>query len=198
MDITLYEVGTSRSLRCRWTLKELGLDYQSIEDRSLLRSDELKQFHPLGKMPVALIDGQPLFESSSICTYFADHADGVDLIAKPGTWGRAKHDQWVSFNLSGLEAWLWSAAVNTFVLPEEERIPECIPQNQKMFKTGALVLDRFLAENEYLVEDRFTVTDIIVGYSLNWARRQGLTESFPAIDSYLKRLFSRENCVLPE
>ena len=50
----------SRSLRCRWTLKELGLDYQSIEDRSLLRSDELKQFHPLGKMPVALIDGQPL------------------------------------------------------------------------------------------------------------------------------------------
>ena len=66
MDITLYEVGTSRSLRCRWTLKELGLDYQSIEDRSLLRSDELKQFHPLGKMPVALIDGRPLFESSAI------------------------------------------------------------------------------------------------------------------------------------
>ena len=197
MDITLYEVGTSRSLRCRWTLKELGLDYQSIEDRSLLRSDELKQFHPLGKMPVALIDGQPLFESSAICTYFADHADGVDLIAKPGTLGRAKHDQWVSFNLSELEAWLWSTAVNTFVLPEEERIPECIPQNQKMFKKGALVLDRFLAENEYLVEDRFTVTDIIVGYSLNWARRQGLIESFPAIDSYLKRLFSRENCVLP-
>ena len=88
--------------------------------------------------------------------------------------------------------------MNTFVLPEEERIPECIPQNQKMFKKGALVLDRFLAENEYLVEDRFTVTDIIVGYSLNWAHRQGLTESFPAIDSYLKRLFSRENCVLPE
>ena len=75
MDITLYEVGTSRSLRCRWTLKELGLDYQSIEDRSLLRSDELKQFHPLGKMPVVLIDGQPLYESSAICTYFADHAE---------------------------------------------------------------------------------------------------------------------------
>ena len=67
-----------------------------------------------------------------------------------------------------------------------------------MFKKGALVLDRFLSENEYLVEDRFTVTDIIVSYSLNWARRQGLTESFPSIDSYLKKLFSRENCVLPE
>ena len=88
--------------------------------------------------------------------------------------------------------------MNTFVLPEEERIPECIPQNQKMFKKGALVLDLFLAENSYLVEDRFTVTDIIVGYSLNWARMQSLTESFPSIDSYLKRLFKMENCVLPE
>ena len=43
MDITLYEMGTSRSLRCRWTLKEVGLEYKSIDDRSLIRSDELKK-----------------------------------------------------------------------------------------------------------------------------------------------------------
>ena len=45
-------------------MKELGLEYKSIEDRSLLRSDELKKIHPLGKMPAAVIDGMPLFESS--------------------------------------------------------------------------------------------------------------------------------------
>ena len=61
MDITLYEMGTSRSLRCRWTLKEVGLKYKSIDDRSLIRSDEIKKIHPLGKMPAALIDGMPLF-----------------------------------------------------------------------------------------------------------------------------------------
>jgi hypothetical protein len=60
MDITLYEMGTSRSLRCRWTLKEIGLEYKSIDDRSSLRSNELKKIHPLGKMPAALIDGMPL------------------------------------------------------------------------------------------------------------------------------------------
>ena len=57
-----------------------------------------------------------------------------------------------------------------------------------MFK-GALVLDRFLPKMSML-EDRFTVTDIIVSYSLNWA--VGRTESFPSIDSYLKRLFSEK------
>ena len=81
MDITLYEMGTSRSLRCRWTLKEAGLEYKSIDDRSLIRSDELKKIHPLGKMPAALIDGMPLFESSAICVYIADQSKEVNLIA---------------------------------------------------------------------------------------------------------------------
>jgi hypothetical protein len=45
MDITLYEMGTSRSLRCRWTLKEVGLEYKTIDDKSLIRSDELKKIY---------------------------------------------------------------------------------------------------------------------------------------------------------
>ena len=191
-------MGTSRSLRCRWTMKELGLEYKSIEDRSLLRSDELKKIHPLGKMPAAVIDGMPLFESSAISTYIADQTQDVDLIAKPGTWSRALHDQWVLFNLTELEAWLWSTAVNTFVLPEDERIPDCIPQNAKMFNKGASVLNQYLGNQDYFVEDRFTVTDIIIGYTLNWARRRDLVKDFQYINLYLERLISREHCELPE
>ena len=55
--------------------------------------------------------------------------------------------------------------MNTFVLPENERIPDCIHQNAKMFKKGAIVLDQYLAKQNYFVEDRFTVTDIIIGYT---------------------------------
>jgi glutathione S-transferase len=198
MDITLYEMGTSRSLRCRWTLKEIGLEYKSIEDRSLLRSNELKKIHPLGKMPAAFIDGMPLFESSAICNYIADQTKEVNLIAKTGTWSRALHDQWVLFNLTELEAWLWSTAVNTFVLPEDERITDCIPQNAKMFKKGAIAIDQYLANQDYFVENRFTVADIIIGYTLNWARRMELVKDFKSINLYLERLFSREHCELPE
>ena len=67
-DITLYGLGTSRSARCRWTLLELGLEFEYVEDRSLLRTDKLRQLQPLAKMPVALINGQVLFESAAICT----------------------------------------------------------------------------------------------------------------------------------
>ena len=99
--------------------------------------------------------------------------------------------------MSELEAWLWSSAVNTFILPESERLAECIPQNEKMFKKGALVIDEYLSDHTYFIENRFTVTDIIIGYTLNWARRKRLTEGFLSISAYLERLFVREHCVLP-
>ena len=179
-------------------LLEAGLSFKSLSRSDLPTSDEVESTYPVGKLPLAIIDGKVLFESAAICTYLADHSPDIDLIAKPGSWARSQHDQWTSFALTEMEAWLWNTAVNKFILPPEQRIEAGFRQNAMMFGRSASVLNNVLSRCDYLVENRFTVTDIIVGYSLNWARRQGLTESFPSIDSYLKRLFSRENCVLPE
>jgi len=194
MDVKLYEFGPTRSARCRWTLLETGITYQSVEDIGMVGSDELKTVHPLGKLPAAIIDGKPLFESAAICTYLADHATDVDLIAKPGSWGRAQHDQWIAFCLSEMEAWLWSTAVNSFVLPEEKRITAHLEQNTQFFKRGAAAMNGVLGKNDYLVEDRFTVTDIIVGWCVNWGRRQGHLGDFPNLMGYLDRLFARPHC----
>ena len=87
MDVTLYESGTSRSSRCRWTLLEAGISFESVSRPNLQKSDEVRAMHPLGKLPVAVIDGKSLFESAAICTYLADHATRVDLVAAPGGWG---------------------------------------------------------------------------------------------------------------
>ena len=196
MNVTLYGVGANRSARCRWALDEAGVEYTSIDRHELDSPDELRQFHPLAKIPVAVIDGQRLFESAAICTYIADRVPTADLVAKPGTFARAEHDQWVAFCLSEMEAWLWNSAVNTFVLPEEKRISTGLEQNVKMFKHSALALDAHLAQHDYLVEDRFTVTDIIVGWCVNWGRRQGHLGECLALGRYLERLLARPLCAL--
>ena len=196
MNVTLYGVGANRSARCRWTLDEAGVEYTSVDRHELAGPDELRQFHPLAKIPAAVIDGRSLFESAAICTYIADRVPAADLVAKPGTFARAEHDQWVAFCLSEMESWLWNSAVNTFVLPEEKRISEGLEQNVKMFKRSALVLDAHLAQHDYLVEDRFTVTDIIVGWCVNWGRRQGHLGECPALGRYLERLLARPLCAL--
>lgn len=196
MDITLYESGTTRSVRCRWVLLEANIPFKSVATPNLIGSDEVKKLNPLGKLPVAVINGRPLFESSAICTYIADNISNIDLIARPGTWGRGEHDQWISFVLTEMEAWLWNTAVNKYVLPKNKRITAGFDQNIMMFIRAASVLNSKLLQQSFLVEDRFTVTDIIVAWTVNWGRRQGLIDNLKGLTDYMERLLARPKCPL--
>ena len=196
LDITLYEYGPSRSKQARWALLELGLEFKSIAGVELLHSDELNKVNPMGKVPAILINGEPLFEAAAICTYLADLVPEKGLISPSGTRERALHLQWVSFNLSELEAYVWSNARNTFVLPEEKRITALFEQNNKAFMHAAKVLDKVMADKEYLVGNRFSVTDILVGFTLNWGNGAGLLEHTPNLQAYLARLKQRPHCTL--
>lgn len=197
--IKLFEFEPTRSARCRWTLLEAGLEYESVNrGPEIFGSAELGKVHPLGKLPAAVIDGKPLFESAAISTAIADLVPDRNLVAKPGTWARSLHDQWTQFALSEMEAWLWPNFLNTVILPEEQRISACLEQNAGMFKRGAAAMDRALGESNYLVENRFTVTDFIVGYTVNSGRRQGYLDGFSNLQGYLGRLFARGHCTLDQ
>ncbi len=198
-SIKLFELGPTRSARCRWTLLEAGLEYESIGNRpDVIGSEELRKVHPLGKLPAAIIDGRPLFESAAISTAIADLVPEKDLVAKPGTWSRALHDQWVCFALTEMEPWVSSTELNSldFVLPKDQHVPAIIQQNSMMFRRSAAALEEVLGTTAYLVEGRFTVTDIIVGYTINFGHEQGLVSEFPNLMAYLKRLYQREHCTL--
>lgn len=196
LDITLYEYSPSRSKQARWTLLELGLEFRSIEGLDILHSDELNQVNPMGKVPAVVINGEALFEAAAICTCLADLVPEKGLIAPSGTRERALHNQWLSFSLTELEAYLWSNARNTFVLPEEQRITALFEQNNKAFVHAAKVLDKVLEGTDYLVGNRFSVTDIIVGSTVNWGNSAGLLEQTPNLQNYLRRLKERPNCTL--
>lgn len=199
VDIRLFEADGSRSVRCRWTLLEAGIDYESAPAglKGAARP-ELGKVHPLKLLPAAVIDGKPLMESAAIATFIADQVPEKALIGKPGNWARALHDQWVTFALTEMEAWLWSSARNTFVLPEEDRVPAIFKQNSEAYQRAAAVVDSALSDDDYLVENRFTVTDIIVGYTVNWGRRAKLNDDLPNLGRYLERLWQRPHCTLSQ
>ena len=196
MDVTLYEHGNNRSARVRWTALECNIAYETVGGSDLIGSDRLRKVHPLAKLPAAVIDGRSLFESAAICSYLADQALDANLIAKVGSWGRAQHDQWVAFTLTEMEAWLWNTGVNSYVLPPQERVTAGFEQNNMMFRRSASVLNDAMAGKEYLVENRFTVTDIIVGWTVNWGRRTGNLDGLANLSAYLDRLFARPQCQL--
>lgn len=198
MSVTLYEFLPTRSARVRWTLLELDVPFESVEGRDVMGSAQLLKVHPLGKLPAIEDDGRPLFESAAICSWLADkHADR-GLAAEAGTWDRALHDQWVCFALAEVEAHLWSSFRNAFVYPEAKRLPVIIEQNNAEVARSLPVLDAYLADHDYLVGDKFSVTDIIVSFTVNWARNDGLTKDFDSLNAYVSRLRARPLCALPD
>jgi glutathione S-transferase len=195
MSIVLSELQPTRSARVRWTLLELGIPYESIERGvETFSMPELAQIHPMSKLPALRDNGRPLFESAAICTWLADSHPEAGLIAPSGTWARALHDQWTAFTLAEVEANLWHTARNVFIYPEEERVPAVYEQNAKEAKRGLAVFDGALEGKSWLVEDRFSVTDIFVGYAVTWARVQGLTAHLPNVTAYAERILARPLC----
>ena len=97
-----------------------------------------------------------------------------------------------------MEAWLWNTTVNRFVLPPEQRIEAGFEQNAVMYNRAASMLNDVLSDQDYLVEDRFTVTDIIVGWTVNWGPRQGLLNGLTGLQDYLERPFERPHCTVAQ
>ena len=192
--ITLYGTGTTRSSRCRWTLLELGLDFHYVDDGSLIGTTELKKMQPLGKLPAIVIGGESFFESTAICTYLCDLYPEKNLIAPVGTRQRALHEQWCSFALTEIEGYLWSSFKHKSVYPAEKRVAAILPVNTEEIITGLRVLEDALDTTPYLTGPSFSVTDIIVGFTVNWSRSAGHLEKFPVLSAYLERLHERELC----
>jgi glutathione S-transferase len=70
MKMKLYEFGPTRSLRARWTLQELGVDFEPVRVNLQAGEHQRPQFlriNPAGKIPV-LVDGDMvLTESVASC-----------------------------------------------------------------------------------------------------------------------------------
>lgn len=196
MALKLYEYAPTRSARVRWTLLELGVEFEAVPAKQLMGSDELKRINPLGKLPAFEDDGRPLFESAAISTYLADKHPDRGLIAAAGSYDRALHEQWCYLALGELEAALWNTAKHTWRLPEAERIAGVQKQNDADARAALAALDAALEHSEYLVGGSFSVTDIIVAYAANWARLTGLTRGFENVEAWLGRLGTRPHCTL--
>jgi glutathione S-transferase len=196
MAITLYEFGPTRSTRVRWTLLELDMPFESVAGQHLFGSPQLRKVQPMGKLPGFLADERPLFESAAISTWCADQKPEKGLAHRPGTWERALHDQWVSFTLSEMEAHLWSRLRNVMLLQENKRVAAIVPQNEMDYLAGVAVLNDALKNQEFLVGDSFSVTDIIVAFTANWGRNTGLNSDAPAVNRWLDGLYERPHCTV--
>jgi glutathione S-transferase len=189
----LYEFPPTRSIRARWTLQELGVDFEAIAvnlGKGEHRRPEFRAINPAGKVPV-LVDGDLVItESVAIVRYLAEKYPQKRLLPTDPR-GRAELDRWVLFTVTELEQPLWRIARNTFIYPEAQRQPADVEIAGREFKEMAAVLEGHLRGREFVVGDGVTIADFVVAYTLDWANEEKLLGDCPALLAYLERMYAR-------
>jgi glutathione S-transferase len=178
----LYYMPRTRSSRVLWLMEEIGAPYELTEIRGAQRrSDEHLRRHPLGRVPaLELGDGTMMFESAAICLQLADLNPDAGLIGPVGSTERGLVYQWVLFAVSELEAPLfrWIRELGEGAIDSAA---------QDRFTEAAVAMQSELADREWLVEDRFSVADVMCASVLQGANARELLRPWPGLEAYVRR-----------
>ncbi|KAF3164893.1 hypothetical protein TWF225_005630 [Orbilia oligospora] len=207
--ITLIWLNESRAQRIVWLLEELGLEYEvkAYKRRENKQAPaELKEFHPLGKAPVLIIDGQTLAESGFIVEYLVDRF-GPRL--KPPTDDAENYLQYkhlLHYAEGSLQPYLLLALVASmikgapvpfFIKPITSRIAD---QLSKPFITPNLVsnfdyLESLLKGKLFFVDNELSGADILLSFPVESAAgRVGSwfnKEKYPNLFAWMDRIKER-------
>lgn len=189
----LYEFAPTRSIRARWMLQELGIDFEAVSvslPTGAHRSSEYLEINPAGKVP-ALVDGDlTLTESGAIVLYLAEKYPERGFVpTEPRE--RAEFYRWTLFAITELEQPLWRIARHTTLYAEHERLPADVALARRDFTAMAAVLESHMQGRTFVAGDRMSAADVIVAYTLDWAGEAGLLADFPTLRAYMERLYAR-------
>jgi glutathione S-transferase len=189
----LFEFAPTRSIRARWTLQELGVEFESVVVNLIAgehHHDAFRRLNPAGRVPV-LVDGDVvLTESVAIVLYLAEkypekHLVPSDLVQ------RAQLYRWLLFAATELEQPLWRISKHTALYPKDRRLPDDVVLAREDFAPMAQVMEAHMSGRQFVVGDSVSVADFVLAYTLDWANLVGLLADCPQLRRYLERMYQR-------
>ncbi|NEP02032.1 MAG: glutathione S-transferase family protein [Symploca sp. SIO2E9] len=201
----LYYIPTTRAVRPRWLLEEMGIPYELISvTMAMTQQPEYRQLHPHGKVPVLVDNDVTIFESAAICAYLADKYPEKGLAPLPLTPARGYYYQWLFYAPLTLEP-----PVEQFMFHVLPNLPEkLLPKSQhsqvsstealQWFAKACEPLNEVLRDNNYLVENRFSAADVVTGGVLLWALKLGMLKENNQVLAYITKLMERPAFLLAD
>lgn len=185
-----FAAGVVRDHRVRWILNEVGWPYSvRLIDAPDLASDEYRQSQPFGQVPYMEEEGRPtLFESGAIVV---DVASRAGQLIPPHGPERALVLSWVIAALNSIEPFLMNVAEVEYFMEDEAQKAARRPAVEQIAHTRLGQLEAALANRPWLVGDRFTIADLMMGSVLRIAHRLGLLDRHPSLAAYHDRCLDR-------
>lgn len=191
--ITLHHVANARSARSLWLLHELGLEFKLNEiefTMAALRTPEYLAISPLGRVP-CLVDGDiTLIESGAICQYLCENYDDGTLHRPVGHAERNEWLQWLHYAETIAVHGASLVQQKVFIAPEK-RSEVVTKLESRRLEKALEVLDRHLANREYLLESGFSAVDTAVGYSVHLGYDMHDVKDLKHLEAYYQRCSSR-------
>ena len=191
--IKLYTAATPNGWKASVALEEMALKYE-VHSLDLMKGDqktpEFLAINPNGRIP-AIVDTDEddfaVFESGAVMIYLAEK---TGQLLPTDVKGRSRVIQWLMFQMGGVGPMMGQA--NVFFRYMPEKIQPAIDRYQNESKRLLTVLDRQLADNEFLAGD-YSIADIA---NWCWARTHAWSgvdiEDLPNLKRWLNQIGQRE------
>lgn len=183
----LYWSPQTRSTRAIWMLEEAGVDYECerVDIRSPQREDsaEFLDASPMGKVP-AIADGDVrMAESAAICLYVADRYSPGTLAPAIDDPARGKFLYWLMYTPAVIEPAM------------SEKFNGVEPNRQRSgwgdFELMIETLERGIAGRDWILGDRFTAADVMLGSSVVFMRMFDMLPDSASLSAYADRCLAR-------
>ena len=187
--LILYHAAPSRSSIVHWMLEELGQPYE-LQVVSFKRGENRQPAYlavnPMGKVPALKHGDTVITEAAAICAYLADEFPQAGLNIPVGDPKRGTYLKWLFFGPSCVEP-----AIAERAFPRKEA-PARSALGFGDFDTVVDVLAKAAAAaSPYLLGNKFTAADVIIGSGLRWGTMFKLLPDRAEFKPYLATLAER-------
>jgi glutathione S-transferase len=138
--------------RAAIVLSEKGVEFERTDIDLSNKPAWFLKISPLGKTPVLLVDGEPIFESAVICEYL-DETESPRL--HPGNaLDRARHRGWIEFGSVILNT-IWGF----YTAADEKELAVRTADLRARFRQ----VEGILGTGPYFASERFSIVDAVFG-----------------------------------
>ena len=167
--LKVHFVAGTRAGRIVWLLEELGLEYTVNSmpfTKDGLKSNEHRERHALGRVPV-LEDGDiSIFESGAIVDYVLERHKNAGLKPAVQSSEFPTYLQWFHYCEGMVMPPMNQIVVQKFLLPPDRRDANALRQAENLLSKSLGPVNDALSGRDYLIGD-FSAAEIMLGHALS-------------------------------